>query len=536
MADAADLRLRTENEAPVRAGRSYVLYWMVEARRTRWNRALTRAVTLARSLGRPLLVLEALRCDYRYASARFHRFVLDGMADQTARFEAAGVAYFPYVEPVPGAGKALLSALAEHACAVVTDASPVSFLPRMRAAAAKRLDVRVEAVDGSGLLPRAAIRDALDDPFAFLKRFRRALPPLAFQGVEADPLEKPPTRRLERLPKDVADRWHPTRKALLDGDAEILARFPIDGSVAPSPLRGGEQAARAAWAESLRAPAASFAPDLDAWVHFGHLSVEEVAHDLLLREGCIASADLKKDDEKIEGWWRVSPAADRFLDRIVVRREHALHRAERRGRDADRYESLPGELRRTLETEAARPGRVVADLVALEMGDGPDGRWNALERRLRVEGRLPVGERRRWAGGLLDAAPTPRDAYDLAIHLTNKYALDGRDPFALAEALSIYRSTPPPKSVAQPRGATAPKAGRGPRGARPPKGARRLDGERRPDGERGPRLDPAGGPAGESEAGGAARRAARRRTGPASRAGPASRSRPEAGRRTGVAP
>ena len=331
MADAADLRLRTENDAPMRPARSYVLYWMVEARRTRWNRALSRAVTLAKSLGRPLLVLEALRCDHRYASARFHRFVLDGMADQTARFEAAGVAYFPYVEPVPGAGKALLAALAEHACVVVTDASPASFLPRMRAAAAKRLDVRLEAVDGSGLLPRAAIRDALDDPFAFLKRFRRALPPLAFQGVEADPLEKPPPRRLERLPKDVADRWHPTRKALLDGDAELLARFPIDASVAPSPLRGGEQAARAAFAAAARAPVQSFAPDLDAWVHFGHVSVEEIAHDLLLREGCIPSLDLRKDDEKPEGWWRVNPAADRFLDRLVVRREHALHR---RGRGA----------------------------------------------------------------------------------------------------------------------------------------------------------------------------------------------------------
>ncbi len=265
MADADDLRLRVENEAPVRRKGAYVLHWMTEARRTRWNRALSRSVTLAKSLGRPLLVLEAFRSDTRYACARFHRFVLDGMADQAARFEAAGIAYYPYVEPVPGSGKGLLPFLAEDACAVVTDASPASFHPRMRAAAAKRVGVRLEAVDGSGLLPRAAIRDALDDPFVFLARFRRALPPLAFLGVEEDPLAAPPPRRLEKLPKEATERWHPVRLALLEGDPDLLARFQVDGTVAPSPVRGGEVAAHEAFAAALRAPVAAFAPDLAPW-------------------------------------------------------------------------------------------------------------------------------------------------------------------------------------------------------------------------------------------------------------------------------
>jgi len=40
----------------------------------------------ARQLARPLLVLEALRCDYPWASARFHRFILEGMRDNAAAF------------------------------------------------------------------------------------------------------------------------------------------------------------------------------------------------------------------------------------------------------------------------------------------------------------------------------------------------------------------------------------------------------------------------------------------------------------------
>jgi deoxyribodipyrimidine photo-lyase len=57
-----------------------------------------------------------------------------------------------YVEPAEGAGKALLRALAEDACMVVTD----DFLPRMVASAAKQLKILLEEVDSNGLLPLRA--------------------------------------------------------------------------------------------------------------------------------------------------------------------------------------------------------------------------------------------------------------------------------------------------------------------------------------------------------------------------------------------
>ncbi len=87
---------------------------------------------------RPLLVLEPLRADYPWASARLHRFVLDGMADQARAFEDTGALYYPYVEPRKGAGKGLLEALASRPCSVATDDYPAFFLPRMLQAAARK--------------------------------------------------------------------------------------------------------------------------------------------------------------------------------------------------------------------------------------------------------------------------------------------------------------------------------------------------------------------------------------------------------------
>src|SRR5512146_1970893 len=137
-------RLRVVNGAPVRADGRYVLYWMVAARRASWSFAIDRAVAYARALGRPLVVLEAIRCDHPWASDRLHAFVLEGMADNARSFARAGVLYHPYVEPRPGEGRGLLAALAARACVVVTDEFPTFFLPRMVAAAASRVSARVE--------------------------------------------------------------------------------------------------------------------------------------------------------------------------------------------------------------------------------------------------------------------------------------------------------------------------------------------------------------------------------------------------------
>ncbi|KAB2966031.1 MAG: hypothetical protein F9K18_06065 [Thermoanaerobaculia bacterium] len=100
----SDLRTRVLVDRPVRADGEFVVYWMISARRLGWNYGLERAIELARTLSRPLVVLEALGSGHRWASDRFHAFVLAGMADQARRAAGAPVLYHPYVEPAPGAG------------------------------------------------------------------------------------------------------------------------------------------------------------------------------------------------------------------------------------------------------------------------------------------------------------------------------------------------------------------------------------------------------------------------------------------------
>jgi deoxyribodipyrimidine photo-lyase len=141
--DAPEIRVRAANRATINRSGEYVLYWMVANRRADWNFSLDRAVAWSTRLGKPILVFEAVRTCYRWASDRIHQFVIEGMVDNAAAFEQFGVGYYPYLEPAPGAGSGLLEALAAQACVVVTDDFPSFFLPRMLASVATRLPVLV---------------------------------------------------------------------------------------------------------------------------------------------------------------------------------------------------------------------------------------------------------------------------------------------------------------------------------------------------------------------------------------------------------
>ena len=150
------LRIRPANTRSVRPDGERIVYWMIASRRPRFNFGLQRAADWSRQLGLPLVILEALRCEYPWASDRLHKFILEGMSDTAAALKERNVTYYPYVELERGAGSGLLEALGADAAVVVTDDFPTFFLPSMVAAAAAKMPVLLEAVDSNGLLPMAA--------------------------------------------------------------------------------------------------------------------------------------------------------------------------------------------------------------------------------------------------------------------------------------------------------------------------------------------------------------------------------------------
>jgi deoxyribodipyrimidine photo-lyase len=421
------MRVTAANSAPLRPRRAYVLYWMIAARRTAWSFALDRAIAHAVELGRPLVVVEPLRCDYPWASDRLHAFVMRGMADNAAAFAAAGVTYLPYVEPAVGAGRGLLAALARRACVVVTDEQPGFFLPRMVAAAAAQLDVRVEQVDGAGVLPLRAAPDAFATAMAFRRHLQRTVAPYLVERPAARPLARAGLGGGE-IAGSVLRRWPSAR-----GYAELS----IDHDVPPVAYPGGAiEAARVArrfvrdrlprYAERSH-PDAEVASGLSPYLHFGHIGVHDVLSQLVRACDWDPSRLGTRVTGKKEGWWGLPAEAEAFVDELVTWRELGAGFCFYR-RDYDRYASLPPWARATLDEHARDPRPVTYTRAQLAAAETHDEIWNAAQRELVVDGRIHNYLRMLWGKKILEWSPSPRAALATLIELNNRYAVDGRDP------------------------------------------------------------------------------------------------------------
>jgi deoxyribodipyrimidine photo-lyase len=431
-------RIRAANGAPVAREGAYVLAWLTASRRTSWSFTLDRAVEWSRELGRPILVLEALRAGYPHASDRIHAFVLQGMAEGARALSDAGVAYHPYVEPQPGAGRGLLAALAARACLVVTDDFPGFFLPRMVAAAAAALPVRMEAVDGNGLLPVAAAPTAFPTAYAFRRHLQRQLPDRLSTFPSTDPLERDGIAGAT-VPDEVQRRWPAATPALLAADPAALAALPIDHGVPQVPgLPGGSAPARDRLAAFLERrlprylershPDEDSASGLSPWLHFGHLSVHEVFRALARHEGWKPQRIGPMRTGKKEGFWGMSPQAEAFLDELVTWRELGFNMLWRRPRAASDFDSLPPWAALTLTEHAADVRDPLYDRETLERAATHDEIWNAAQRQLLREGRIHNYLRMLWGKKILQWTASPREALATMLHLNDRWALDGRDP------------------------------------------------------------------------------------------------------------
>jgi deoxyribodipyrimidine photo-lyase len=429
-------RLRRLNAHATRAAGDYVLYWMQACRRLSHNHALDYALTCARELGRPLVVYEGLRLDYPWANARLHRFVLEGMQDNAREATRLGLSYWPFVETPRAPARRLLSRLAERASLVVTDDFPCFIAPGQSEALARRAAVAVWAVDSNGVVPMSLLQPAVSAAAHLRPRIHKAFAESWAHRASARPRFPDIARRPVEAP-------FPTWRA---DDLDAFVRsLPIDQTVSPvADTPGGARAARArlrafvsrrlrGYAESRSAPAApdaGHASGLSPYLHFGHLSIEEVAAAVLASTGEWSTEALRLDARgKREGFFSDDADANAFLDEALTWRDVGFQWHWTRLKDTASLESaLPAWALATLLAHARDERAFVYSLEQWEAADTHDPLWNAAQRELVATGVIHNYLRMLWGKKVIEWSRTPDEAYRTLVHLNNKYALDGRDP------------------------------------------------------------------------------------------------------------
>ncbi|MEZ5318781.1 MAG: hypothetical protein R2752_15385 [Vicinamibacterales bacterium] len=430
-------RIRALNDAPVRPDCAVVLYWMIAARRLHGSFALDHAMARARELGRPLVILEPLRAGYRWANDRLHRFVIDGMAAHTRALAGTPVTYLPYVEAAPGDGRGLLRALAAQAAVVVTDDYPCFFLPRMTAAAAAQIDVRLEAIDGNGVLPMRGTDRTFPTAYAFRAHLQREFRD-AMRAWPSDPdFDDLPARW--HPPASLLARWPMAEPDALTSPDALIGGLPIDHKVAPAAIRGGGPAARQALARFVDEALPRYAEDqkhpdlrgtsrLSPYLHFGHLGAHEVFAAVMRAEGWTSRRLAERGGGARAGWWGASPGAEAFLDQLITWRELGFNMCATRPDDYDRYDSLPDWARRTLGDHGSDPRTWTYTPDEFERARTHDDVWNAAQRQLVRDGWMHNYLRMLWGKKILEWTPDPHAALETMIAVMNRWALDGRDP------------------------------------------------------------------------------------------------------------
>ena len=433
-----DIRIRNGNNNGINPDGRFVLYWMTANRRLNWNYSLDRALDWAVELDKPLVVLEALDCDYEWACDRFHGFILEGMRENLRSADEKNILYYPYVEPEAGKGSGLVRELAEYASVIVTDDFPAFFIPGMLKRISGKLPVLLEQVDSNGLLPMDAAQREFTTAYSFRRFLQKTLPDYLMDMPRIEPLNDIKLKKIKKLPGKISEKWPPVSPGLLEKMPENLEKFPIDHSVKRIENAGGYKKGKRLlkkfitekltdYDEKRNHPEEDAASSLSPWLHFGHISAHEIFYRLQEHEKWHPGKLDEKTNGRREGWWGMSKSAEAFLDQLITWREIGFNMC-RYNRDYDKYKSLPGWTKETLKKHEPDEREYVYSMEQFENSKTHDKLWNAAQVQLVREGIIHNYLRMLWGKKILEWSKTPGDALKIMIHLNNKYALDGRDP------------------------------------------------------------------------------------------------------------
>ena len=436
------------------AGPGPVIYWMSRDQRVEGNRALLLARERAVRAKVPLTVAFTLSPSFIGATLRHYDFMLRGLEEVEGRLRALGIGF----RLLEGDPPAVMLRYARSAAAglLVADYSPLRISRLWKEEVADGISIPFLEVDAHNIVPCLAASPKQEWAARTFRpkvnrlqgEFLRPLPPM--EPVEQGAL-LPPT----------------------DWDA-VRRRLTVDRSVGPVPgIEPGEAAAGerlrrfireglALYAGKKNDPNAGAVSGLSPYLHFGHIWAGDVAIGVMNSRGpgVLNSRSPgilnsrgpgvlnsrgpggmdSREPEEPSGGGELSLFGDgtaeveafeaskaSFLEELVVRRELSENYCARNPL-YDSYEGLPQWARESLRAHGADPRDRVYAREEFESASTHDPLWNAAQLELVRTGTIHGYMRIYWAKKILEWSAAPGEAFDTALWLNDRYALDGRDP------------------------------------------------------------------------------------------------------------
>ncbi|NTU58982.1 MAG: deoxyribodipyrimidine photo-lyase [Chlorobiaceae bacterium] len=383
-------------------GTGPVIYWMSRDQRFRHNWALLFACRKANELQRPIEVLFTLAPSFLGAPFRHYDFMFRGLREVEGRLRESGIP----LTVLTGEPDKTISAYASglNAGAVVTDFSPLRLVRSWKSSAAASLSCAFYEVDAHNIVPcwiasprqEFAARTIRPKLNALLDTFLTAFP---YPEVACQP---------DTLNQPVVN-W------------DILAdTVKADRSVRPvKHLNPGEKAAEERlrkfldqtlhrYAKERNDPNSGCVSALSPYLHFGQVSAQHIALE-------VSTSPVPEENRAA------------FIEELFIRKELADNYCFYNSR-YDSFDGLPDWSKSSLMAHAEDHRDFNYTVGQFERAETHDPLWNAAQISLVETGMIHGYMRMYWAKKILEWSANPGTAFDIALWLNDRYAIDGRDP------------------------------------------------------------------------------------------------------------
>ena len=384
-----------------------VVYWMQRAQRGRDNHALDIAIACGSALGLPVVAYFAGIKNFPHANLRHYAFLNQGLPDIEQDCAERGVGFVMRRYP----NQKLEPFLEEVGAAmVVGDENPMREPERWRVKIAETLRVPFWTVDADVIVPSRLLEKAQFSAAVARPRLYRALPEflVPYTNPKAEVAWKSPRGlQSDDVRADITEGW-----------------TEFDRSVAPvEAWKGGHHAGVARlrhfcddlllnYDKDRSRPEVDGSSKMSPYLHFGHVGALTIA--------LAVDAAAKKDPT-------LKAAKESYFNELIVWRELAVNFV----RYQPQYDSpacADNWAKLTIAEHARDEREWLYTLEQMERGETHDELWNAAQLQMVRYGWMHNYLRMYWAKKMLEWTPDIVTAMQWAIHLNDKYELDGRDP------------------------------------------------------------------------------------------------------------
>jgi len=386
----------------------YVLYCMEASQRQEFNHALEFSIYKANYYRKPVMVTFFLTDKYKFSNQRYYKFMLEGILKLRKGLKDRGVTFWIIRDDfVNGCVK-----LSKQACLVVLDKNYLKTQRMWRNKVANMVEVSVYEVESDVVVP---IRFLFDNsvPYAFI--YRSKLNKVFDYFLQEVKMMEPTVKNSAiDISLDNILNFDKVEKYLdilnIDKTVPTVENYYQGGSdIANKLLREFIEKKLSFYKDNRSNPTLDYTSNLSPYLHFGQISPLKIVTEILKY--------YDKQDENVKS----------FFNELVVWRELARNFVYYNPL-YNQYEGLPLWAKKTLEDHLADKRDYVYTLQELEQAKTHDEYWNAAQKELLITGKMHNYMRMYWAKKIIEWTEHPKQAFDIACYLNDKYLLDGRDP------------------------------------------------------------------------------------------------------------